>query len=158
MLPHVKIIEAIQEPIEVPGRFERRALKIGNGTIISDCYNANPESMKAALIAFQHIETSSAKIAVLGDMLELGINSPFWHRQIGRFFRKVPSLKKVILVGNLVQWVEKTLPLNVKAERVGTWQEAEHSLNQMIGERDHLILVKGSGGVGLLNLVERYTK
>ncbi len=158
MLPHSKIIEAIQEPIEVAGRFERRSLKIGTGTMISDCYNANPESMKAALTAFQHIGTSSVKIAVLGDMLELGVNSPFWHRQIGRFFRKVPSLKKVILVGNLVEWVEKTLPINVKAKRVVTWQEAELALAEMVDGKDNLILVKGSNGVGLLNLVERCTK
>lgn len=156
-LPHEKILEGIQKPIVVKGRFEQLALKAGNGVMINDCYNASPESMKAALIALQQIETSASKIAVLGDMLELGVNSPFWHRQVGRFFRKVPSLKKVILVGDLVQWVEKTLPLGTQIERVGSWAEAEEKLTAMMDSHDHLVLVKGSHGVGLQNLVKRYT-
>ncbi len=158
LIPHDKMREAIQKPVVVAGRFEQRALRIGKGTMISDCYNANPESMKASLIALQQIETSAIKIAVLGDMLELGVNSPFWHRQIGRFFRKVPSLKKVILVGNLVQWIEKTLPIGVEVERAETWQDATNVLSKMIQSQENIILVKGSNAVGLLNLVARCTK
>jgi len=82
------IITAIQKPCVVEGRFEERLVNDGRGTLINDCYNANPESMKAALLAFQQIETKSPKIAILGDMLGLGVNSPFWHRQVGRFLRK----------------------------------------------------------------------
>src|SRR4030095_3745642 len=96
------IIAAIQKTCVVEGRFEERVINGARGILINDCYNANPESMKAALLAFQQIETTSPKIAILGDMLGLGVNSPFWHRQVGRFLRKVPSLSKVILVGNLV--------------------------------------------------------
>ncbi len=157
-IPHDVICQAIQEPVVIPGRFERRVLKSGKGAIISDCYNANPESVKASLAAFQTIETGAYKTVVLGDMLELGVNSPFWHRQIGRFFRKAPSLKRVILVGNLVQWVEKTLPLGVKVERAETWQQASELLEKEVPVNDHLILVKGSNGVGLLNLVDQCAK
>lgn len=157
-IPHESLCQAIQEPVIVPGRFERRLLKSGKGAIISDCYNANPESVKASLAAFQTIETGAYKTVVLGDMLELGVNSPFWHRQIGRFFRKAPSLKRVILVGNLVQWVEKTLPIGVKVERAQTWQQALGLLEKDIPTKDHLILVKGSNGVGLLNLVDQCAK
>lgn len=157
-LPHDKLCEAIQKPITVPGRFERRALRIGKGIMINDCYNANPESMKAALMAFQQIETSAYKVAVIGDMLELGINSPFWHRQIGRFFRKVTSLKRVILVGDLVEWVEKTLPLGVQVKRTTNWQEAVKMLTEMVSERENLVLVKASNGIGLLNLVKQCTR
>jgi len=53
-------------------RFERRALKEGCGVLISDCYNASPESMRAALLAIDEIKASGKKIAILGDMLELG--------------------------------------------------------------------------------------
>src|SRR5207244_9400761 len=91
---------------------------------INDCYNDKSESTKSALLSFQQIDTKSTKIAILGDMLGLGVNSPFWHRQVGRFLRKVPSLNKVILVGNLVTWVKKTAPVGLKIELVGTWQEA----------------------------------
>lgn len=155
-IPHDKILEAVQKPVVVKGRFERRALRNGKGMMISDCYNANPESMKAALSTFHQIHTGAKKVVVLGDMLELGVNSPFWHRQIGRFFRKTPSLKKVILVGNLVKWIEKALPVGIEIERVQTWQEATQLLSHLPKE-EHMILVKGSNGVGLLNLVDHYT-
>ncbi len=157
-IEHATIIKAIQEPIIIAGRFEKRKLKNGKGIIINDCYNANPESMKAALAAFQSLDTTLPKVAVLGDMLELGVNSPFWHRQIGRFLRKVPSLKKVLLVGNLVEWTEKMLPIGVQALRVANWQEARDRLPEFIGNQEVMVLVKASRGIGLSNLVDHFTK
>ncbi len=157
-IDHALIIKAIQEPIIIPGRFEKRKLKKGKGIIINDCYNANPESMKAALAAFQSLDTSMPKIAVLGDMLELGVNSPFWHRQIGRFLRKVPSLKKVLLVGNMVEWTQKVVPIGIEAVRVANWQEACERLPELMGTHEAMVLVKASRGMGLSNLVDYFTK
>lgn len=156
-VPHSVILKSIQQPLQVPGRFEQKKLKAAKGTIINDCYNANPESMKAALLAFQNIETSAQKIAVLGDMLELGINSPFWHRQLGRFLRKVPSLKQVILVGDLIKWTKKTAPIGLSVEVVPTWADAVEKLGSKIDE-ESVILVKGSNGVGLRHLVDAFTE
>jgi UDP-N-acetylmuramoyl-tripeptide--D-alanyl-D-alanine ligase len=150
------IIKAIQQPCVVVGRFEERLVNGGRGTLINDCYNANPESMKAALLAFQQIETKSPKIAILGDMLGLGVNSPFWHRQVGRFLRKVPSLNKVILVGNLVAWVKKTAPVGLRVEVVGSWQEAAQRIESELDSKP-AILVKGSHAIGLENLVSILT-
>lgn len=150
------IVKAIQKRCVVAGRFEERMVNDNRGMLINDCYNANPESMKAALLAFQQIETKSPKIAILGDMLGLGVNSPFWHRQVGRFLRKVPSLNKVILVGNLVAWIKKTAPVSLRVEVVASWQEA---MNKIEGELDSkpTILVKGSRALGLDNLVSVLT-
>jgi len=150
------IITAIQKPCVVEGRFEERIINGARGILINDCYNANPESMKAALLAFQQIETKSPKIAILGDMLGLGVNSPFWHRQVGRFLRKVPSLSKVILVGNLVSWVKKTAPVGLRVEVVASWQEAHQKIERELDAKP-AILVKGSGAVGLGNLVSVLT-
>lgn len=150
------IIAAIQKPCVVVGRFEERLVNNNRGTLINDCYNANPESMKAALLAFQQIETKSPKIAILGDMLGLGVNSPFWHRQVGRFLRKVPSLNKVILVGNLISWVKKTAPVGLKVEVVTSWQEAVQKIENELDAKP-TILVKGSRAIGLDNLVSALT-
>jgi UDP-N-acetylmuramoyl-tripeptide--D-alanyl-D-alanine ligase len=112
--------------------------------------------MKAALLAFQQIETKSPKIAIIGDMLGLGVNSPFWHRQVGRFLRKVPSLTKVILVGNLVTWVKKTAPVGLRVELVETWQEAMQKIENELTLKP-TILVKGSRAIGLDKLVSILT-
>lgn len=151
------ILAGIQEPLFIPGRFEERALSHQRGTVINDTYNANPESMKASLLAFEQIKTKGRKIAVLGDMLELGINSPFWHRQLGRFLRKVSSLDHVILVGSLVQWTHKTVPVGITAEIVPDWQAAVDALNKQL-DSESLVLVKGSRGMQLNNLVDAVTQ
>jgi UDP-N-acetylmuramoyl-tripeptide--D-alanyl-D-alanine ligase len=153
----VHIIQGIQEPLFIPGRFEQRPLRNQKGVIIHDAYNANPESMKASLLAFEAIKSKSRKVAILGDMLELGINSPFWHRQLGRFLRKVRSLNHVILVGSLVQWTQKTLPVGITAEIVPDWQAAVDALNKQLNQ-ETLVLVKASRGMKLNNLVDALTK
>jgi UDP-N-acetylmuramoyl-tripeptide--D-alanyl-D-alanine ligase len=155
-IPDDIIVQAIQKPFVVSGRFEEREIIGARGILINDCYNANPESMKAALLAFQQIETKSPKIAILGDMLGLGVNSPFWHRQVGRFLRKVPSLNKVILVGNLVSWVKKTAPVGLRVEVVPSWEYAMEKVELELNAKP-AILVKGSRAIGLDNLVEKLT-
>jgi len=153
------ILKGIQQQIVVPGRFECKKLTTGKGSLIDDCYNASPESVKAALLAFEKIETQAKKILVFGDMLELGVDSAFWHRQIGRFLRKAPSVHTVILVGSLVKWVSKTLPVGIKVELVATWQEAVELLKKLVAQ-ESLLLVKGSTAGytnGLVHLVRHFT-
>lgn len=149
------ILSIIGKPPVVAGRFEFKKVKAGRGALINDCYNANPESMKAALLAFQKLSTQGAKIAVLGDMLELGHNSPFWHRQLGRFLRKVPSLGHLILVGTTVEWTKKTVPFGVSCEVAKDWQEAVTKLEERL-DAQSLVLVKGSNGIQLGKLVDHF--
>ena len=157
-IPIKTIIDGIQIPVNVAGRFERRFLPAKKGFIINDCYGANPESTKSSLLAFNALTTKAKKILVFGDMLELGANSPFWHRQLGRFLRKISSLQHVILVGKLVNWTKRTLPINLTSDIVPSWKEAVDLLNKRLthhSESDELaILVKGSRGVELDRLVE----
>lgn len=156
-VPSAAIIKGLQVSTQVTGRFESRPLTHFQGSLIHDCFNANPESMKAALLAFQKIETGAQKIAVLGDMLELGINAPFWHRQLGRFLRKVPSLNHLILVGDMTKWTQKTVPVTVSVDWVATWQEAAAKLESHL-QKETVVLVKGSRGVALDKLVDTFTQ
>jgi UDP-N-acetylmuramoyl-tripeptide--D-alanyl-D-alanine ligase len=153
-IPHKYIVEGIQNTAVVPGRFQPCALKNKKGLLIDDCYNANPESMKEALLAFERLETAGKKIAVLGDMLELGVNAPFWHRQLGRVLRKAPSLDRVIFVGEHIKAAEQTVPRNVNFITVPTWEEAVKALEESLNDGP-TILVKASNSVGLKNLVAR---
>lgn len=151
-VPAATIVKAIQEPVAVEGRYEKRTLTHGKGIVINDCYSANPESMKAALLALEHLQTNAKKIAILGDMLELGANTAFWHRQLGRFLRKVPSLNELILVGSNSEWTKQTVPVNVALVHVADWSEALAAIKARL-DQESVILVKGSNKVGLSNLV-----
>jgi UDP-N-acetylmuramoyl-tripeptide--D-alanyl-D-alanine ligase len=156
-VPNDVIVKAIQKPLTIPGRFEYCTIKNNKGILINDTYNANPESVKAALATFEGIESNAKKIVVLGDMKGLGQHyAPFWHRQIGRFLRKVHSLKKLILVGTDVQWTKRTLPMELPVNMVSSWQEAVEALQKDL-DTESLVLVKGSRSLHLENLVNEFT-
>lgn len=152
------IVKAVQEPVFITGRFDVKAIKDSDSKIIDDCYNANPESVKSALLAFEKISCIGNKIAVIGDMNELGAESSFWHRQIGRFLRKAPSINHLILVGNHVKYTSKTIPVYLKFDLVETWQEGLEVLSQILKkENNDLVLVKGSTSGyknGVVNIVK----
>ena len=152
-IPKSVIINTIQESVTLEGRFQECKLKGSKNILINDCYNANPESMKAALLAFQNIATPAKKVAILGDMLELGASSPFWHRQIGRFLRKTPSIKSVVLVGSDVKWTQKTAPLGMQIAHVPSWHEAVTYVREQLQD-DAIFLVKGSFGMQLQKMVD----
>lgn len=151
------IIKSLNKSMPIKGRFEHKDLLNNRGKLIDDCYNANPESMKNAIQAFEAIKTTDKKIAVLGDMNELGIDSPYWHRQVGRFLKKAPSIDQIILVGKMIYYAQETLP-QVNIIYYQNWQDALTYLqNETLSM---LILVKGSTfgyTKGLCELVQALT-
>jgi UDP-N-acetylmuramoyl-tripeptide--D-alanyl-D-alanine ligase len=136
-------------------RFQLYPIKGGRGRLLSDCYNANPESMRAAIEAFGKMAGPGKKVAVIGDMLELGNKEVFLNRQVGRMIAKAGGIESVILVGPLAAAASKALPANTKVMLAATWVEAVAMLDQSLGS-EALVLVKGSRGVGLKNLVEKF--
>ncbi len=68
----------------VPSGMRQRVREIGGITVIEDCYNASPDSQKAGLNSLCKI-AKGRKIAVLGDMLELGTYSETSHRNVGEY-------------------------------------------------------------------------
>jgi UDP-N-acetylmuramoyl-tripeptide--D-alanyl-D-alanine ligase len=152
-IPITKIVAGLENYNGFKGRFERRCLKNNFGWLIDDCYNANPESMREALLAVQDVSVSGSKIAVLGDMFELGEKEEFWHRQIGRVLGRTLSIKEIILVGDLAKHIGKTAPISTKIEYASGWKEAAEKLQSKLSGND-LVLVKASHAMSLENLVE----
>ena len=73
----------------VPGAMRSERVQIGNAAVIRDFYNANPEAMAAALNGMQTIAGNAKKIAVLGNMNELGAFAADRHRALGRLCREL---------------------------------------------------------------------
>jgi UDP-N-acetylmuramoyl-tripeptide--D-alanyl-D-alanine ligase len=125
-------------------RGERVALGIG-ALVINDCYNANPLSMRAALddLASQHAE--GRRVAVLGDMLELGPAEREHHREIGAYAASA-GVDLLVTVGP-----RSTAMLDEfdgDSHAVLDAGEAAALLPDLVAAGD-VVLVKGSRGVGL---------
>ena len=151
-VPTEVAIAGVQKPLAVQGRFEFCNTK-DHGLFINDSYNANPESVKAGLLAFNAYESDLSRILVLGDMLELGVDGAFWHRQIGRFLRKISGVKHLILVGKMSEWIKKTAPLGLTIEHFDTWQQALPAIKTITNSKT-ITFVKASRGVGLQNIID----
>lgn len=152
--PFTAIIAGLQAFIPVSRRFEMRELRGGRGTVVDDAYTANPESVKAALHAV-HSMASPQKIAVLGDMADLGTKQYFWHRHVGRELIKTRSISQLVLVGQLARAIGPVAPATMDVSCVDDWQQAHEELDRLMAPRDNLVLVKGSRSVGLSHLVDR---
>ena len=151
------IAQGLQSFKGFDNRFEQKKITKGRGFFVSDCYNANPESMKAAIFAFGQMKSNGPKIVVLGDMLELGENEYFWHKHIGRFLSKISDLSVAVLVGKRAKLIAKTAPVTLKIDCVDNWQQAKDRLNSILQnnkQKESLILVKASRGVQLDKMVD----
>ena len=135
------------KPIEKRWEIEN----INGFNIINDSYNANPESMKAAVKAF--LELYKNPVVVLGNMGELGENEIEFHKEVGRYLSKKsdnlqPSTIKFITVGNLAFYIGKEL------EKIGF--SVEHFENNI--ETSRYILDNLHGGCTIFLKASRAMK
>jgi UDP-N-acetylmuramoyl-tripeptide--D-alanyl-D-alanine ligase len=122
----------------------QRVALAGGVTLIDDCYNANPMSMRAAIDDLA--ETAPARsVAVLGDMLELGVEGPRLHREIGAY-AAARGVELLLTVGPLA--AEIGAAFGGESHAVADAQAAAELLAGLLVDRD-TVLVKGSRGVGL---------
>ena len=132
---------------------EKRMQKVNSycgAIIINDAYNANYDSMKAALEYLRNVK-NRRKIAILGDMLELGKFSKQIHSDVGR---EVYDIDVLITVGNEA----KNIANNAKISKENIFSfdnndDAIKKIKMIIGEND-LILVKASNGMKFTNIVD----
>lgn len=132
----------------IPANNRSQLTKTERNTLIVDAYNANPTSMMAAIDNFELMEGEN-KVAILGDMLELGEQSILEHQTIVR--RLINSkIEKVILVGKEFKKVCEELGVD-KFEIVDSLNETFNSQLSILNSK--LILLKGSNGIGLYKLI-----
>ncbi len=135
------------ELILSPGRGQRVSLPSGL-TLIDDCYNANPMSMRAALdelTATAERNGHARRVAILGDMLELGPQERQYHVEIGEHARD-SGVDVLVTVGPLAQAMVDGF--DGESYAVADASEAASLALELVQPGD-VVLVKGSRGVGL---------
>jgi UDP-N-acetylmuramoyl-tripeptide--D-alanyl-D-alanine ligase len=117
---------------------------IGGVEFIDDSYNANPDSMKAALRTLAELPAEGKRIAVLGEMRELGAESERGHREVGETAATL-KIDQVIAIGNLASEIAhaaRDAGLQ-KIAIVESTSEAADLLGEIAAPGD-LVLIKGS--------------
>ncbi|MDP3729840.1 MAG: UDP-N-acetylmuramoyl-tripeptide--D-alanyl-D-alanine ligase [bacterium] len=149
----VKIAEALAE-YQPPSQRGQLVPGIKNAYIIDDSYNASPLSMRAA-IETVHSLKAKRKIAVLGDMLEIGIYTPEAHEAIGKMIPK--CFDKLVTVGARAKFIAEAATEAGMAKKnilsFDTADEAKLEVQKLIRQKD-LILVKASHSIGLDKIIE----
>lgn len=98
-VPSGNIVKGLESSLPEGGRQE--VITCENGTVvINDAYNANPDSMKAALSMFCSMDVKGRRIAVLGDMGELGSFASAGHEGVGEFLSSL-AIDRLVCVGSL---------------------------------------------------------
>jgi UDP-N-acetylmuramoyl-tripeptide--D-alanyl-D-alanine ligase len=138
------------------GRGERRSLPWGTGSIlvIDESYNASPASMRAAIanLGAAHVEAKGRRIAVLGDMLELGDAAATLHAGLAESLRHW-RIDKVFTVGPLMRHLHDALPAACRAGHADSSDLAAQPVAAMARAGD-AIMVKGSAGSRMSRVVQ----
>ncbi len=155
-----QIQKGLDQELELSQRME--IIKLGGYTIINDCYNANPVSMKAALEFWHNQEPAKPHIAILGDMLELGSQAERYHKEIGYILSKM-KYKALITVGDLSKdYHSKSNEISADRPEYIVHHFTSESLQiepiLAISGRDAVIIVKASHGLHLEKVVEELVK
>ncbi len=121
-------------------------------TLVEDYYNANPDSMKAALNLLSGMD-SVRKVAVLGDMLELGVASEPTHLEIGEHAAKC-GVSLLVTVGKLATLTaSQAQKMGVEVRAFDTNEQAAAFLQDALAEGD-AVLVKASRGMRFEEIVQ----
>lgn len=139
-----QMIKAISE--FAPDSMRQSIKKMGNQIVITDCYNASPDSMKASLSVLSEIEPekSGRRIAVLGDMLELGEMSQNLHKKVGEYV-KSSKTDCVICYGEYAKFISEVSGLKESYYFQDKNKTAEFLKNYL--KDDDVVLFKASRGM-----------
>ena len=143
------------------GRFKpasmRSQVQMNAGvTILNDCYNANPASMKAAIDLLAQLGVGKRTIAVLGDMLELGPTARDMHREVGAYAAD-RGIGGLIACGDLGRAIaEGAREAGMAGDRVHTAADAGEAAAMAVQEvrRGDSVLIKASRGMRLERVVD----
>jgi len=125
--------------------------------LLDESYNANPHSMRLAINHFNSIDKKKTqKILLLGDMLELGKKTKFFHRNLGKYINN-SNIDKVFVIGKSILETYKFLKKNKKGKILNTMSDIGSLIRNYINDNDY-VMIKGSNLTGLNNFSKKLKK
>jgi len=130
-------------------------LRLDGVTVLNDTYNANPDSVMAALATLLSARSTGKKIAVLADMLELGSDAAEEHRRIGQAAEKY-GIEYLLTFGTLAKHIHDAATTKFKAHYDQKNVLSEY-LAELLTDGD-IVLIKGSRGMKMEDVVAFLTE
>jgi UDP-N-acetylmuramoyl-tripeptide--D-alanyl-D-alanine ligase len=130
--------------------------EIAGVQFLDDSYNANPDSMKAALRTLLELDTDGKRIAVLGEMRELGRESERGHREVGETAATL-DVDQLITIGDVAEFIAQGARAAglKRISSVRSAREAAELLGEVAGPGD-LVLIKGSRAARTEEVIEQF--
>ena len=148
-IPADAIVRGLEAFAPVSGRLQRKQALSG-ATVIDDSYNANPDSVRAAIDVLA--QYPSPRILVLGDMGEVGTQGPEFHQEIGAYAAS-RGIDTVLATGDLARHM-----VGSGAQHYEQFDELLAALDQTLGSKsDATVLVKGSRFMKMERVVQHLT-
>ncbi len=151
-----KSVDAVSSIKPEKGRGKRHELAKGKETflLIDESYNANPTSMRSAMAALGStgIEGKGRRIAVLGDMRELGHSAQKFHRELALPIREF-GIDLVFTIGSDIAVLKEELAAKCFGGHYTDWQSAQAEISKTL-RQDDIIMLKASNGLRFAELVE----
>lgn len=136
----------------VPAGMRQRIRTVGDITVVEDCYNASPDSQRAALEVLSALP-AQRKIAVLGDMLELGDYADEAHRQVGQY-AAAQSVDLLFGCGTYAKSIVEAASKTIPAQHFETKEALFAALLQEIQPGD-AVLFKASRGMAFEDVMQK---
>ncbi len=147
---------ALGQLVPPPGRGRRIPLRLpgGEGLLIDESYNANPASMAAAIDVLSRapVGKPGRRIAVLGDMLELGPEAPLRHAELAQSLTS-GKIDLVLCSGSLMQSLWEALPSGMRGGYAENAEALEPQVTAALQGGD-AVMVKGSNASGMGRIVK----
>lgn len=150
-----EIVEGLKN--YTPSGMRQRITRVGDTTVVEDCYNASPDSIRAALKTLSSMNSSGRKIAVLGDMLELGSVSEKSHFDIGILCAEL-GIDELVCFGEGAKKYDEGCK---KAGGKSTWFDNRDKLSEYltnVAKEGDVLWFKASRGMKFEELIEKYSK
>lgn len=147
-----EIKRGIEKLRPVNGR--NNIIERNNITIIDDCYNANPVSMKASIDVLSFAD--KRKVAILGDMFELGVNECRMHTEIGKYLAG-SDIDVIVLCGKRMNHAYTYLLENSNNKELYYFDRIDDLLAELerIVRQEDTVLVKASHGMEFIKIIEK---
>lgn len=149
-IPEETVIESLAKSDGPEMRLQLQTL--GGVTLLNDAYNANPASMQAAIQTLAGLPTQGRRIAVLGDMRELGATSDMYHMEMGQFAVGTGHIDRLICVGEQARKIaDAAIGAGLAPSAVACYESslaAAADVKQWVAPGD-LVLLKASRGIKL---------